>query len=48
MKNDKDRDYLADRVPNDWLEALIIFLAGIGVFGGFVGLYYLWQLNSAL
>lgn len=28
---------------NDWFEALIIFIAGLGMFGGFVGLYYLSQ-----
>jgi hypothetical protein len=28
---------------NDWLEVLIIFTAGVGVFTGFVALYYLSQ-----
>ena len=37
-----------DKFPNDWLEALIIFVAGLGVFGGFMALFYLWQLNSGL
>ncbi len=36
-------DHLGDSFPNDWVEALIIFVAGVGVFGGFVALYYLSQ-----
>jgi hypothetical protein len=36
-------DDLGDRIPNDWLEFLIILVAGVAVFGGFVALYYLSQ-----
>jgi hypothetical protein len=36
-------DELGDAFPNDWLEALIIFIAGLGVFGGFFALYHLTQ-----
>lgn len=37
-----------DKFPNDWLEAVILLVAGIGIFGGFLSLFYLWQLNSGL
>ena len=40
---ERRHDDLGNRVPNDWLEALVIFVAGVGVFGGFVALYYLAQ-----
>lgn len=43
MPPEKKRDEIGDSFPNDWLEALIIMVAGIGVFGGFVALYYLSQ-----
>jgi len=39
----ESKDDVGDSFPNDWLEALIIFVAGVGVFGGFVTLYYLGQ-----
>jgi hypothetical protein len=34
-------DDLSDAFPNDWLEALILFVAGVGIFGGIVALFYL-------
>lgn len=36
-------DELGDSFPNDWLEALILFVVGIGIFGGLFSLYYLTQ-----
>ena len=41
-------DPIGDRFPNDWLEALILFVAGIGVFGGIFALLYLAQINGAI
>ena len=41
-------DPIGDRFPNDWLEALILFVAGIGVFGGIYALLYLAQINGAI
>jgi hypothetical protein len=38
-------DDLGDTFPNDWLEALIIFLALVGIGGGAVSLYYLSTLS---
>jgi hypothetical protein len=34
-------DDLGDSFPNDWLEALIVFITGLGVFGGVLALWYL-------
>jgi hypothetical protein len=39
----KRSDELGDAFPNDWLEALIILVAIVGIFGGAVGLYHLAQ-----
>jgi hypothetical protein len=39
---------VSDKFPNDWLEALIVMVAGIGVLGGIASLIYLYQLNQAL
>lgn len=39
---------VSDKFPNDWLEALIVMVAGIGVLGGFASLVYLYHLNQAL
>ncbi len=36
-------DDLGESFPNDWVEALIIFVAGLGVFGGVIALYHLAQ-----
>ena len=36
-------DDLGDSFPNDWVEALVLFVAGVGVFGGLFALYYLAQ-----
>ena len=36
-------DHLGDRVPNDWLEAVAIFLALIGITGAGIALYHLSQ-----
>ncbi len=41
-------DEMGDRIPNDWLEALILFVAGVGVFGGIYALLYLAQINGAI
>jgi hypothetical protein len=35
------KDDIGDAFPNDWIEALILFVAGIGIFGGIVTLFYL-------
>jgi hypothetical protein len=42
------RDEVGDSFPNDWLEALILFAAGLGVFGGVFALLYLAQINGAI
>ena len=36
-------DDLSDRLCNDWLESLAIFLALVGMIGAGIALYYLWQ-----
>ena len=41
-------DPIGDRFPNDWLEALILFVAAAGIFGGFFALYYLAKINGAI
>ncbi len=41
-------DPIGDSFPNDWLEALILFVAGVGVFGGLLALLYLAQINGAI
>jgi hypothetical protein len=41
-------DPIADRFPNDWLEALILFVTGVGVFGGIYALVYLAHVNGAI
>ena len=41
-------DPVGDSFPNDWLEALILFVAGVGVFGGVLALLYLAQINGAI
>jgi hypothetical protein len=34
-------DHLGDRIPNDWLEAVVIFLALMAMTSAGVALYYL-------
>ena len=34
-------DHLGDRIPNDWLEAVAIFLALMAITGAGIALYYL-------
>ena len=34
-------DALGDSFPNDWFEAVILFVAGVGIFGGVLALWYL-------
>ena len=36
-------DNLGDRIPNDWLEAVAIFLAIVGMTGAGITLYHLSQ-----
>ena len=43
VRHERRQDDLGDSFPRDWFEALTIFVAGVGVFGGFVALYYLAQ-----
>lgn len=44
MKDEKQsQDDIGNRVPNDWLEALVLFVAGLGMFGAVMSLYYLSQ-----
>lgn len=48
MKDNNQRqrrrdDELGDSFPNDWVEALIIFVTGVAMFGGICMLYYLSQ-----
>ena len=37
-----------DQFPNDWLEALIVFVAGVGMIGGLLSLVYLARINGAI
>lgn len=37
-----------DKFPNDWLEALIVFVAGVGMIGGLLALLYLARINGAI
>ena len=37
-----------DKFPNDWLEAAILFAAGVGVLGGVFALLYLAEINGAI
>jgi hypothetical protein len=39
----KRQDELGDAFPNDWLEALIILVAIVGISGGGLALYHLAQ-----
>ena len=41
-------DPIGDSFPNDWLEALILFVAGVGVLGGIYALLYLAKINGAI
>ena len=43
LKHKVRRDELGDSFPNDWLEAVIVFVALIGIGGGAFTLYYLAQ-----
>jgi hypothetical protein len=36
-------DDLGDRVPNDWLEAVILFVVGLALIGSTAALYHLYQ-----
>ena len=38
---ERSSDHLGDRIPNDWLEAVAIFLALIAITGAGVTLYHL-------
>ena len=48
MKDSKQsrgsKDELGDSFPNDWLEAAVLFVVGVAMFGSVVALYHLWQL----
>ena len=49
MKDRKQsRDDIGDRVPNDWLEAVILFIVGLGLFGSVIALYHLWETAQAM
>jgi hypothetical protein len=37
------QDDIGDSFPRDWLEALIVFLAGLGVFGSAYALFVLYE-----
>jgi hypothetical protein len=41
--NKRPSDDLSDRLCNDWLESLAIFLALVGMIGAGIALYYLSQ-----
>ena len=34
-------DEVGDSFPNDWIEATILFVTGVGIFGGIAALAYL-------
>ena len=36
-------DDLGDSFPNDWLEAGIMFVVGVALFGSVFALYHLWS-----
>jgi hypothetical protein len=37
------QDDIGDSFPRDWIEAAIVFFAGLGVFGGVYALYVLYE-----
>ena len=39
----KKKDEIGDSFPNDYLEVIILFVCGVGIFGGVLSLYYLVQ-----
>ena len=46
-KQRRRHDELGDSFPNDWLEAAILFVVGVAMFGSVVALYHLYQLAQA-
>ena len=38
----------SDRVPNDWIEAVVLIVASVGVIGGIYALVYLARVNGAI
>ena len=40
-------DELGDSFPNDYLEALILFVVGVAMFGSVIALYHLYQIAQA-
>ena len=45
-KQRRRHDELGDSFPNDWLEAVILFVVGVAMFGSVVALYHLYQLSQ--
>ena len=39
----KKKDDIGDSFPNDWVEALILFVCGVGIFGSVIAMYHLAQ-----
>ena len=52
MKDDnrsrKEIDEVGDSFPNDWLEATILFVVGVAMFGSVIALYHLWEMAQAV
>lgn len=42
-KQKRRHDDLGDSFPNDYLEAAILFVVGLAMFGSVIALYHLWQ-----
>ena len=42
-KQKRRHDDLGDSFPNDWLEAGILFVVGVAMFGSVYALYHLYQ-----
>ena len=43
LKHKIRKDELGDSFPNDWIEAVVVFVALIGIGGGAFALYHLAQ-----
>ena len=42
-RHERRHDDLGDSFPNDWLEAAILFVTGLAMFGSVIALYHLYQ-----
>ena len=44
MPRKSGKDEIGDSFPNDYLEAVILFVVGVAMFGSVVALYHLWEM----